>query len=227
MTKNFINVVLSLPVAVIRCLESAAQVGAVLASEGRDCRSLSIIIVSQENALEPIWVTLHGVVISASATLATTSSAIIIEIVAEIILDVLAARPAFNIATEAIWKYAYKGAIIAQYVVIVALFYASSTVVRIHPKFAAEVARIFFSTYLDCDEECSQSEARESFLAIYLLHCFVIFFIKTVFNYDYHLRNLAYIHPENSSYFLSGSKKPENFIPTKNIESMIAKNDYK
>ena len=196
MTNHFIYVVLSLPVAVMRCLESAAQVGAVWACEGRDCRSLSVIIVSQDKTTEPIWVTLHGVLISASAALGIISSAIIIVIVAEIILDVLAARPAFNIAAEASWKYAYQGAIIAQYVVIVALFYASSTVVRIHPKFAAEVARIFFSTYLDCDEECSQSEARESFLAIYLLHCFIIFFIKTVYNYDYQLRNLAYIHPE-------------------------------
>ena len=133
MTNHFIYVVLSLPVAVMRCLESAAQVGAVLASEGRDCRSLSVIIVSQENALEPIWVTLHGVLISASAALGIISSAIIIVIVAEIILDVLAARPAFNIAAEASWKYAFQGAIIAQFVVIVALFYASSTEVRIHP----------------------------------------------------------------------------------------------
>ena len=145
---DFNNVVLSLPVAVIRCLESAAQVGAVWACEGRDCRSLSVIIVSQDKTTEPIWVTLHGVLISASAALGIISSAIIIVIVAEIILDVLAARPAFNIVGKAIWKNAYHSAIIAPIGVIVALFDAFSTEVLVLEEFAAEVARILLGICL-------------------------------------------------------------------------------
>ena len=92
--------------------------------------------------------TLQVVLKSASAALANATPAVTSEIVAEIILDVLAARPAFNIVGKAIWKNAYHSAIIAPIGVIVALFDAFSTEVLVLEEFAAEVARILLGICL-------------------------------------------------------------------------------
>ena len=107
MSEQFIHVVFSNPIAVMRCLESAAPAAAVWASEGRDCTSLSRIIVSQHYLTDHVWGAKHGVLNSASAALGLITIALILNQVAEIILDVLAARPAFNIVAKATWKYAY------------------------------------------------------------------------------------------------------------------------
>ena len=166
--------------------------------------------------------TLQVVLKSASAALANATTAVTSKIVAEIILDVLAARPAFNIVDKAIWKYAYHSAIIAQTGVIVALFDAFSTEVLVLEEFAAEVARILLGICLvDYDQESSHGEARESFLAVVLLHCFKLLESDCFLIVDNHTRDSPYIPPKNSCYFLSASLKAKKSEILNNLEGRI------